>query len=513
MRRLISLRFVVSLAVSLGLLGHGAEGQTASAVIRGTVRDASGQALPGMTVTAAGRSAITDAAGAFRLEVEAGEGEAIEVRAYAPEDSTAEATRTVHVAPGETITIDLMLAPYREGAAVERAPEIRIEAAPTLPEIEGFPPPPPPPPSPSPPAAGTPAPAEAMGMPGEHAPEPLPEPAAKPALDKAVVRIFYATDRRPAWLRTTNGFYTGKRRSDDAVDVGVCDVSIPINHRLGELERPSVLRFEFNERRGRDVVLLSVTPVPEASFYAALHDRTQADPSRQLLIFVHGFNVGFADAARRTAQLAYDLDFPGAPVLYSWPSKGSARAYTEDEAAVDESRWHFQAFLEKLAARSGATRVFVIAHSMGSRVMARAVESLVGRHSLQPLPAFREIVLAAPDIDSGELRQLAASLHASAGRVTLYVNSKDLAIAASRKLHGASRAGDGSGEIFLADGIDTVDATDTDTSFLQHSYYAGAVLLGDIHALLMSDASPPRPGMEPAQRGSRSFWRLHARPP
>ena len=28
-----------------------------------------------------------------------------------------------------------------------------------------------------------------------------------------------------------------------------------------------------------------------------------------VLVFVHGYNVGFEDAARRAAQLAYDLNF------------------------------------------------------------------------------------------------------------------------------------------------------------------------------------------------------------
>ena len=35
-------------------------------------------------------------------------------------------------------------------------------------------------------------------------------------------------------------------------------------------------------------------------------------------MFVHGFNVSFADAARRTAQIAYDLAF-GGPGALSWP--------------------------------------------------------------------------------------------------------------------------------------------------------------------------------------------------
>ncbi|WP_429550866.1 alpha/beta hydrolase [Paraburkholderia sp. MM5477-R1] len=39
-------------------------------------------------------------------------------------------------------------------------------------------------------------------------------------------------------------------------------------------------------------------------------------------LFIRGFKVGFVDAARRTAQMAYDLGFDGAPVFFSWPSQG-----------------------------------------------------------------------------------------------------------------------------------------------------------------------------------------------
>jgi esterase/lipase superfamily enzyme len=45
---------------------------------------------------------------------------------------------------------------------------------------------------------------------------------------------------------------------------------------------------------------------------------------------VHGFNVSFENALRRTAQIAYDLDFDGAPFLFSWPSRDSLLSYASD---------------------------------------------------------------------------------------------------------------------------------------------------------------------------------------
>ena len=38
-------------------------------------------------------------------------------------------------------------------------------------------------------------------------------------------------------------------------------------------------------------------------------------PEPEILIIIHGYNVGFSDAATRAAQIAYDIDFKGTPVL------------------------------------------------------------------------------------------------------------------------------------------------------------------------------------------------------
>jgi esterase/lipase superfamily enzyme len=41
----------------------------------------------------------------------------------------------------------------------------------------------------------------------------------------------------------------------------------------------------------------------------------QAD-TPEALVFVHGYNVNFNDAVRRAAQIAYDLEFAGIPMVY-----------------------------------------------------------------------------------------------------------------------------------------------------------------------------------------------------
>jgi esterase/lipase superfamily enzyme len=58
--------------------------------------------------------------------------------------------------------------------------------------------------------------------------------------------------------------------------------------------------------------------------------RVNKSGKKSAFIFVHGYNVTFEDAARRTAQMSYDLSFDGAPVFYSWPSQGSLGDYLKD---------------------------------------------------------------------------------------------------------------------------------------------------------------------------------------
>ncbi len=481
--------------------------------VEGQVTDSAGRPLPGVTIAAGQHEATTDGQGRFRIDLSVVPG-VLEVRAYLKDNPEVQQIRRIEVStaddPGPR-KIDLILSAgsgrerekleqeqARPGS--ERRPyEARPEPRATRPEeyevLAPPPPPPPPPPAPEPPPP----------VPDVAPAPPLP---ALTAADRAIVRVLYATDRKPSGEAAAYNFYTGARLPSENLQFGTCDVSIPILHERGQFESPSVWRFERREKRGKHIVVLSIVPTDRSSFLNDLRQELNADPEGELLVFVHGFNVSFNEAARRTAQVSYDLEFKGAPVLYSWPSRGEVGAYTVDEATVDGTWRHFQGFLTDLALHTGAKRIFVLAHSMGSRVVARAINGMVESRDLSKLPVFTQVVLAAPDIDTGELNQLAATLKSAAGRVTVYANSHDEAIKASSKVHGAPRAGSSGHDMFLADGIDSVDATDTDTGFLQHSYYANLTLLRDLFSLFHENAPPPRAGMKKQLHGDRVFWLL-----
>lgn len=114
-----------------------------------------------------------------------------------------------------------------------------------------------------------------------------------------------------------------------------CPVSVPKDHRVGALESPTVLRLEFRQDPQRHVVLLGVHRQPAAEFYADLRACVARTARKEAFVFIHGYNVGFETAVRRTAQIAYDLKFEGAPIAYSWPSQEGLLSYTVDELPPD----------------------------------------------------------------------------------------------------------------------------------------------------------------------------------
>jgi esterase/lipase superfamily enzyme/nucleoid DNA-binding protein len=326
----------------------------------------------------------------------------------------------------------------------------------------------------------------------------------------AVVEVFYATDRKATGSTVPEKLY-GKERGDGSLAYGTCEVSIPHDHLMGHLESPSILRrLLIGPDPEKHVVLLAVQPRQREAFFDLLAARIRASEGRQLLVFVHGFNVSFENAARRTAQIACDLEFDGAAAFYSWPSKGVATplGYTYDETSVEWSKPHFIAFLDELSRDSGAEHIHLIAHSMGNRVLTGALHEIALQMAARPGgPRFGEVILTAPDVDADVFRHLARVMLPTARRMTLYASSEDRALQLSHGVHGYPRAGDIAPEIVVVDGLDSVDASSVDTSFLGHSFFAeNRSVISDIYHLLRNRLSPDRRGLRPRTCKSGRFW-------
>ena len=346
--------------------------------------------------------------------------------------------------------------------------------------------------------------------------KPFPPPVSKERLelirraptDYSIVKVFFATDRN-----LTGENDQGEMFGDDRSTIlryGECEVSIPGDHRIGVLESPLWRRLEFREDPTKHVMLLDTEIKSGDIFFADLAARIREFPKNNTFLFVHGYNVTFEDAARRTAQMSYDLAFEGAPVFYSWPSQGISSAYTVDEQNIEWTQANLRGFLVDFFTRSGAENVYLIAHSMGNRALTRTLISLIDEiPSIQG--RLKEVILAAPDIDADVFKRDIAPALTTVGRpITLYSSSKDVALIASKKVHGYPRAGDSGQGLVVVSGIETIDATNVDTSFLGHSYYADAKsVISDMFYLISEELrANKRFGLISVETQAGQYWKF-----
>jgi esterase/lipase superfamily enzyme len=332
--------------------------------------------------------------------------------------------------------------------------------------------------------------------------------AVRKAPESATVRVFFVTDRNRVGSDPANSF--GSEPS--TLSYGYSDVSIPRDHRLGELEGPSIWRLELRSLPGTHVVVTAVQAEAERAFLDRVKARVASSRRKEALLFIHGFNVTFEDAMRRTAQIAYDLAFDGPAIAFSWPSQGSVLplAYTRDQRNADLSAESLRRLLVLLGG-SGEATLHVIAHSMGNRVLQGALQQLRESGPQTPQPLFREMALFAPDIDAELFKRAVRQIAKSATRVTLYASSRDGALGVAQRVAGYRRAGQSGSGLIVVPEVQTIDASDVDTSLLglNHSYFAdNRTILSDLFSVLRGVSPENRPSLTVASDPNGRYWRF-----
>ena len=135
--------------------------------------------------------------------------------------------------------------------------------------------------------------------------------------------------------------------------------------------------------------------------------------------FVHGYNTGWTDAAKRYEQLCADLysgpDGLGLCVSFDWPSEGSVLDYLPDRAHARDCANDLATVLsllyDWLLDKQQATaddpteackaKVSLISHSMGNYVLQKAMAAAWTRKN-QPLlvSLVNQLVMVAADVDN-----------------------------------------------------------------------------------------------------------------
>jgi esterase/lipase superfamily enzyme len=272
-----------------------------------------------------------------------------------------------------------------------------------------------------------------------------------------------------------------------------------------------------------------------------------AAPKSVALLFLHGFSNSFNSAVQRAAQLVdfyADADLRLVPLAFSWPSDGKVLTlqpgsvnfvdgavdqYRRDQADAEGSGPALARLLSEIrrararqkAAAAKATRLALLAHSMGNHALAAGLLSLDnGLMTAQMRNLFDDAYLAAPDVSAasfapGRSLRLIAEL---AGRVTVGISFDSTLNVASRIANGNERLGHSGPEdlAVLPGNVEVVDyftgldpataarleAAGNTTSYdtEQHQWYRNDLNARADIAQVLAGKSPPRTKLTAAQK-------------
>ena len=258
--------------------------------------------------------------------------------------------------------------------------------------------------------------------------------------------VYFATNREPDHGKSTGtdpDLYFGGDLGQ--LTYGTCEVSIPYKRKPGTLPEPSILRLQFSQDPAKHVVLMEIDLLPQADFWKQLRAAVEASPEKQLLIFVHGYCATFRDAARRTAQLSYDMNYKGPAMFFSWPAGAESESFEEkanylkDLRRAEESDDDLITVLSDISRYSGAKSIHLVAHSMGNYVLTEALKTIDDRRppGVRQVPLFDQVALAAPDINAREfVERTGERILPFSRRFTVYASSQDKALRLSKAVNG-----------------------------------------------------------------------------
>ena len=321
------------------------------------------------------------------------------------------------------------------------------------------------------------------------------------------VSLFYCTNRKKTESTNINKFYGAELVEPN---FGTCEVTIPPGHSQGKIERPrNYIIFKMRENADRHIVVSNINEKSEKDFFSDMVNDLGATADKSAFIFVHGYNTTFSEAAWRTAQIAWDIPFKGIAGFFSWPSSGETIRYLQDIEKADSSIGHLEAFIEKMIVNTQVENVHIIAHSMGNRIATHALNNLSRKPSFASnMQKIKQVVLCAPDLDQTVFNNSILPYFKSIGvRRTLYCSEKDKALAFSEKLRSQPRLGDAGNSLYVATGIDTIDASNVNSLGNHHSYiFETKEVLTDLHFLLGNNFSPQERRLKSRKKGELDYW-------
>ena len=378
---------------------------------------------------------------------------------------------------------------------------------------------------------------------------------AQPISASSDLSLLYVTDRAPASDPQTAALSYGSERSrtisfgsigihiEPDSTAGAGDMKLAGIEEIGrfpEVPYPAVATAS-GYRRAPAVVAEHQEAV--ALLQGEIHRRLAKSARKEVVIFIHGYNNSFADAAFATGSICRLLGRDFVCVVLTWPAGGSRGAFMgynvdreSGEFAVADMRKAIRAIGQTESVRG----VHIIAHSRGTDVLASAFQQLseeayVSRFSDAENLKVRNIVLFAPDIDIdvaatkifdvfsdpdapyGARKNPNAAIRQGSFHLTIYSSPGDQALGLSSSIFGSRlRLGQlnlsgPEARTLRADPGHLVDLIEVDenTGAFGHGYFlSNPAVRSDLAALIRDGLKPGDPGRPLVEIEAPSFWRI-----
>jgi len=321
-------------------------------------------------------------------------------------------------------------------------------------------------------------------------------PAKSPGTAKTYVQtVYFATNRKATGKRDPADAFSGQRAKGGQVRYGKVEVNIPASHKRGQLESP-LLHIKALRDSKKHIYVLKLDGLDAAGFFSQV--AASGSGRDDIIVYIHGFNVTFDAALRRAAQIAFDFQFKGTPIVFTWPSDGSLKSYNADWEDVLWSVKHIERFLSQLSEELPGRKIHLIAHSMGNKGLLYALRLLAYRKASAAM--FGSVILCAPDFDADLfISQIAEEIRPFADQWIVYSSKNDFALILSEQINAAPRLGT---PVAIAEGFQIIDASEIEVTPWSvpetHSYYA-------TKKRVLDDMVSALKGLRPEQRGLRAF--------
>ena len=232
-------------------------------------------------------------------------------------------------------------------------------------------------------------------------------------------------------MRAQDGAFNESR--EDSLSFVKAEVSVPPSHKAGATEHST-----RNPKPERDFVIVGQEILSSKSLFKADLRRSLSHlPSaeRDVTLFVHGYNVSYSEALFRLTQMRHDLNPPGVPVLFSWPSAAQIVGYANDQDSTLFSR---DALQETLFALDSVApkRALLVAHSMGAMLAMETLRQIEIERPGWSRRHLQGVVLISPDIDIDVFHSQLARIPNLPQPFVVFVSQRDRALEISGLVNG-----------------------------------------------------------------------------